>query len=259
MSQHVELIAGYAVSTLDVRACVTEVVAWIKSEKQRSSPDNCHWLACMNPHSFVESLNEAPFSQALRLANWLIPDGAGVVLASKILGGEIRERVTGSDIFRGVLEELNLAGGISVFFMGSTEETLAAIRARMAVEFPNIRIVGTYSPPYKPEFSDGDNRQMIEAINNAAPDVLWVGLTAPKQEKWIYQNKDKLDVKFIGAIGAVFDFYAGNIKRAPVIVQKMGLEWLYRWVQEPKRLWKRNVISTPKFIMAVVKQRLRGN
>ncbi len=259
MSQPVEDIIGYDVTALDVQACVSGVVTWIKNGQHGSTVGHSRWLACLNPHSHVVSLSDAPFSQALHTADWLIPDGAGVALASKILGGEIRERVTGSDIFRGVLEELNLAGGFSVFFLGSTEETLAAIRARMAEDFPNVRLAGTYSPPFKPVFSDDDNDRMVTAINAAAPDVLWVGLTAPKQEKWIYQNKDKLNVKFIGAIGAVFDFYAGNVKRPPVFVQKMGFEWLYRWAQEPKRLLRRNLISTPKFIMVVLKQKLHGN
>ena len=106
-------------------------------------------------------------------------------------------------------------------------------------DFPNIKVT-THSPPFKPEFSEEDNRQMIEAINQASPDVLWVGMTAPKQEKWIYQNKDKLNVKFIGAIGAVFDFYAGTVKRSSPWFQKHGLEWLPRLLQEPRLLWYRN-------------------
>jgi len=211
----------------------------------------------MNPHSCVVSLSDLQFSEALRLANWLIPDGTGVVLASKILGGQIQERVTGSDIFNGVLTELNKSDGFSVFFLGSTDGTLNFIRNRMELEFPNVKIAGTYSPPYKPEFDYADDQHMIQVVNDVCPDVLWVGMTAPKQEKWIYQNKDKLNVKFIGAIGAVFDFYAGNVKRAPAVVQKMGLEWLHRFLQEPRRLWKRNIISTPKFLTMVLRERFK--
>ena len=99
---------------------------------------------------------------------------------------------------------------------------------------------------------------MIEAVNTAKPDVLWVGMTAPKQEKWIYQNRDKLDVKFIGAIGAVFDFYAGTVKRPHPIFQKMGLEWLPRLCSEPRRLWRRNFVSNPLFMLRVIKARLKG-
>jgi len=140
----------------------------------------------------------------------LIPDGAGVVLASKILGGQIRERVTGSDIFKGVLEALDRKGGHSVFFLGATEETLAVIRARMAVDYPNVRVAGTYSPPFKPQYSRDELDAMVAAINEAAPDVLWVGMTAPKQEKWIHAECGRLNVKFVAAVGAVFDFISGK-------------------------------------------------
>jgi N-acetylglucosaminyldiphosphoundecaprenol N-acetyl-beta-D-mannosaminyltransferase len=106
-------------------------------------------------------------------------------------------------------------------------------------------------------FPPGETRAMIEAVNRAGPDVLWVGMTAPKQEKWIYQNKDKLNVKFIGAVGAVFDFYAGNVKRSHSWFLKHGLEWLPRLLQEPRRLWRRSFISAPVFFWHVFKQRLK--
>jgi len=99
---------------------------------------------------------------------------------------------------------------------------------------------------------------MIEAVNRAGPDVLWVGMTAPKQEKWIHQNKDKLNVKFIGAVGAVFDFYAGNVKRSHPWFQEHGLEWLPRLLQEPRRLWRRTFVSAPLFLCMVLLQRMFG-
>jgi len=159
----------------------------------------------------------------------------------------------------GLSERLNALGGYSYFFLGSTEECLADIRTRLAQDYPNIRFAGSYSPPYKPEFSDEDNRLMVEAINAASPDVLWVGMTAPKQEKWIFQNKDRLNVKFIGAIGAVFDFYTSRVQRSHPIFQKLGLERLPRLCREPRRLWRRNFISTPKFLWLVMKQRVGGD
>jgi len=181
----------------------------------------------------------------------------GVVLASRILGGGIRERITGSDIFRELSRRLNDRGGASYFFLGSTEETLSAIETRLAGEFPGIRFAGAYSPPFKEVFSEEENRAMIEAVNRAGPDVLWVGMTAPKQEKWIYQNKDRLNVKFIGAIGAVFDFYAGTVKRPHPWFLDHGLEWLPRLLGEPRRLWKRMFISAPLFMARVLAERIR--
>lgn len=256
MNLQVENIAGYKVGTLGVGACVGDVVTWITDSHMVETSERCRWLACMNPHSYAVSLKDSAFSQALHEADWLIPDGAGVVLASKILGGQIRERVTGSDIFKGVLEALNRKSNHSVFFLGVTEETLAAIRARMAVDYPNVRVAGTYSPPFKPHYSQDELDAILAAINDAAPDVLWVGMTAPKQEKWIHEQCGSLNVKFAAAIGAVFDFYTGRVKRSHPVFQRLGLEWLPRLVQEPRRLWRRMFVSAPVFLFAVLRARV---
>ena len=246
-----ELILGYAVSTLTIARSVRRIERWLADEAEPRT------LYCANPHSLVLAEDDPDFQQALHGADLLTPDGSGIVLASKILGGRIRERVTGSDIYRGLSEALNAAGGRSYYFLGSTETTLVMIRQKMAQDYPAIRFAGSYSPPFKPEFSEDENKGMIEAINAAAPDVLWVGMTAPKQEKWIYRNRDRLDVGFIGAIGAVFDFYAGNIKRSPLLFQKCGLEWLPRLLQEPRRLFRRNFVSSPLFLWRLMGQLLK--
>lgn len=255
MKQSAENIVGYAVNTKGVQACVEELAECIASSA--GDAQRCRWLACLNPHSYAESLRDPDFSRALHAADWLIPDGVGVVLASRLNRGQIQERVTGSDIFRGVHEALNKTGGYSVFFLGSTEDTLAKIRARMAIDFPNIRIAGTYSPPFKPKYSAEEMRQMVNAINTAAPDVLWVGMTAPKQEKWIEAAKGEMNVRFAAAVGAVFDFYVGNVKRSHPVFQKIGLEWLPRLLQQPKRLWKRTFVSAPIFLWHVLLQIFR--
>jgi N-acetylglucosaminyldiphosphoundecaprenol N-acetyl-beta-D-mannosaminyltransferase len=150
---------------------------------------------------------------------------------------------------------LNKEKGRRYFFLGSTEKNLIKIKEKMNEDYPNITVAGTYSPPFKPEFSEEENQLMIDAIIRARPDVLWVGMTAPKQEKWIFQNKDKLNVKFIGAIGAVFDFYSGNVKRSHPFFQKLGLEWLPRLLRQPRRLWRRNFISNPLFLLRVMQER----
>lgn len=216
------------------------------------------WFACLNPHSHVVAKDDPAFSKALHAADWLVPDGAGVVLASRFLGCKVHERITGSDVFYGLHDRLNRQGGGSIFFLGSTKEILAEIRQRMAVDYPNLRVAGTFSPPYKPEFTPAELDEMIAAINDAKPDVLWVGMTAPKQEKWIHQNRHRLQVKFIGAIGAVFDFYAGRVKRSHPIYQKLGLEWLPRLLQEPRRLWRRMFVSAPLFVAEVFKWKFIG-
>jgi N-acetylglucosaminyldiphosphoundecaprenol N-acetyl-beta-D-mannosaminyltransferase len=252
--QSIENIAGYMVTTKIGTSCVSDIVEWVKAER---SEKPCRWLACINPHSFVVALDDPLFSQALHDADWLIPDGVGIVFASKILGGRIRQRVTGSDIFEGVLTELNRLGGGSVFFLGSTEETLEIIRQRIALDYPYIKVIETYSPPFKSEFTEEDDVAMIEVINAARPDILWVGMTAPKQEKWIHKNKDRIKVKFVAAVGAVFDFYSGRVKRSHPVFQRMGLEWLPRLIQEPRRLFRRNFVSSPLFILQVIGQWLK--
>lgn len=216
------------------------------------------WFACLNPHSHVITTGDPTFSEALQAADWLVPDGAGVVLASRFLGCPVHERITGSDVFYGLHDRLNRQGGGSIFFLGSTEEILTEIRRRMAADYPNLRVAGTFSPPYKPEFSPAELDEMIAAINAARPDVLWVGMTAPKQEKWIHQNRQRLQVKFIGAIGAVFDFYTGRVKRSHPVFQKLGLEWLSRLLQEPRRLWRRMGVSAPLFVVEVVRRKMKG-
>ncbi|PMP69544.1 MAG: glycosyltransferase [Thermodesulfovibrio aggregans] len=212
------------------------------------------YFVCANPHSLEVARTDSLFREAIEKADLVVPDGIGIVLASKILGGSIRRRITGYDIFYGVSKELNKKKSYFYFVLGSTEKALQKIRERMEKDFPNIRIVGTYSPPFKSEFSEEENRLILEMINKVKPDVLWVGMTAPKQEKWIYKNKDKLDVKFLGPIGAVFDFYAGIKKRPHPVFQKMGLEWFVRFLMEPYRLWRRNIVSNPKFLLRIIHQ-----
>jgi N-acetylglucosaminyldiphosphoundecaprenol N-acetyl-beta-D-mannosaminyltransferase len=245
-----ENILGYDVNALSVDACADSLFKSLREGKST-------WLACFNPHSYAVTLQDETFARALKTADWLVPDGAGVVLASRLLGGKIQDRVTGSDVFAGLHQRMNAAGGMSVFFLGATEETLALMRQSMARDYPNIKVAGTYSPPFKEVYSPAELDAMINAVNSATTDVLWVGMTAPKQEKWIYQNKDRLNVKFIGAIGAVFDFYAGTVKRPHPWFLDRGLEWLPRLLREPRRLWRRNFISTPLFLFHVMQARLQ--
>ena len=247
-----ENILGYNVISQGPGSCIDQVVSWIETGEKKT-------FVCANPHSLVVAEIDPLFKEAIHSADLLTPDGVGIIHASKIMGGVIRTRVTGSDIFWGLSEKLNKSGGKSYFFLGSTDKTLAAIKNKMAQDYPNIRFAGSYSPPFKAEFNKKESQMMIEAVNSARPDVLWVGMTAPKQEKWIYKNKDKLDVKFIGAIGAVFDFYAGKVKRSYPIFQKMGLEWLPRLLREPRRLSNRMLISAPMFLYRVAKQRFSQN
>ena len=142
-----------------------------------------------------------------------------------------------------------------VMFMGSSEKVLGMIREKAKVVYPHLEVV-TYSPPYKPEFTEEDNAAIIKAINDANPDLLWIGMTAPKQEKWAYSHWNELDIHcHCGTIGAVFDFFAGTAKRAPKWWQEHSLEWLYRLIIEPKRMWRRYIIGNALFLWNVWKER----
>jgi len=220
-----------------------------------TSSNKCCWLACINPHSYVVALENQVFAAALANADWLIPDGIGIVLASRVLKGSIHKRVTGSDIFNELNRQLNLIGGMRVFFLGASEETLELIRLKMNREFPNIVVVGTFSPPYADTFTDEDTQKMITAINVSGADVLWVGMSSPKQDLWLHCNRHLLDVKFAASIGAVFDFYTGTVVRAHPIFQGMGIEWFPRLLQDPRRLWRRMFVSAPLFLLEVMRFR----
>ena len=248
-----ENIIGYPVASDPIDQFIAAIRYWIDTGNRP------RYFVCANPHSLVLAADDPLFKAALRSADLSTPDGIGIVLASKILSGAIRERVTGSDVFEALSRELNNHPGriYTYFFLGSTKETLSAIKQKLAVDFPYIEFAGAYSPPYKDNFNDRDNRKMVEAVNQASPDVLWVGMTAPKQEKWIFQHKDQLNVKFIGAVGAVFDFYCGNVKRSHPYFQRMGLEWLPRLIRDPRRLYDRMFVSAPKFMAEVIRQRLK--
>ena len=218
-------------------------------------PEGKVLINTINAHSYNTARKDAAFAEALLKGDALIPDGASIVLAFKFLRHKNIERIAGWDLFLHEMDKLNRKGGVC-FFLGSSEETLRKIKAKAAGVYPDIRIE-TYSPPSKAEFSEEDNRRMIEAVNRAKPDLLWVGMTAPKQEKWAYAHLKELDVNGpIGTIGAVFDFFAGNIRRAPLWWQKHGMEWLYRLIKEPKRMWKRYIIGNTLFLGYLVKEKI---
>ncbi|MFI3289986.1 MAG: WecB/TagA/CpsF family glycosyltransferase [Rikenellaceae bacterium] len=210
----------------------------------------------INAHSYNTATKDPLFAEALVEGGALIPDGVSIVMACGWLKAKSQpsERVTGWDLFQYEMHELNKRGG-RCLFMGSSKSVLKKIRARAKSEFSNIEVV-TYSPPYKSEFSDEDTRAIIEVVNEANPDLLWIGLTAPKQEKWVYTHWDKLNIDcHVGTIGAVFDFYAGTVKRAPIWWQKHSLEWLYRLIKEPRRMWHRYLVGNVLFLWNVAIER----
>lgn len=209
-------------------------------------------FACANPHSLVVARNDAEFRQALDVADAVVADGVGCMWGSAIAGVPVGPRITGFDYFLGVMAALDRRAG-KVFFFGSKTEVLKRLSDRAARDFPNLSME-SLSPPFG-VWSEVENERMIAAIRAFAPDVLWVGMTAPKQEKWVATNTTSLEVPVIGSIGAVFDYYAGVTRRAPQWICDLGLEWLYRLPREPRRLWRRTFVSAPKFLWYVLLQK----
>ena len=257
-----------------------------------SLPEGKLLINTINAHSYNTARKDGLFAEALTNGDVLIPDGVSIVKACRWIKAKSlpKERIAGWDLFSFEMENLerkqcgmlNVECGANnssldnsqsaladnpkfkiqnsefrspqrtVMFMGSSENVLDLIVKRAAEVYPHLKIV-TYSPPYKPEFSEEDNKAIIDAINAADPDLLWIGMTAPKQEKWTYSHWDELNIHcHVGTIGAVFDFFAGTVERAPVWWQRHGLEWLYRLLKEPKRMWRRYIIGNALFLFNVI-------
>ena len=209
----------------------------------------------INQYSYCIAESDTEFKKALQQSDILLPDGVAIVAAVKLLGGGIITKIAGADIHHHLLEQLNKNGG-SCFYLGASDSTLDNIKARLSKEFPNVK-VGSFSPPFKAEFTEDDNQQMIEAVNAFQPNVLFVGMTAPKQEKWSFEHKDQLNTTIICSIGAVFDFYAGTVDRPSPFWIKLKLEWFIRLIKEPKRMWKRYIYYGPVFIKFILVKKLR--
>ena len=233
----------------------------------RGVPEGKVLINTIYAYSYVVAQRDELFARSLVNCDYLMPDGASIVMACHWLKAKSqpKERIAGWDLFLFEMnnlekksEKLKMKNGkcLRVMFMGSSEKVLTLIRQRAAIDYPNLDIV-TYSPPYKPEFSEEDSRAMIQAINIANPDLLWIGMTAPKQEKWTYQHWNELNIHcHCGTIGAVFDFYAGTVKRAPLWWQEHSLEWLYRLLMEPRRMWRRYLIGNQLFLWNIMKEKM---
>ena len=230
-----------------------------------SLPEGKLLINTINAHSFNTAKKDQLFAEALTNGDVLIPDGESIVKACKWIKAKSqpKERIAGWDLFSFEMEKLERESeklrtksekSKMVMFMGSSQKVLDLIVKRAAEVYPHLKVV-TYSPPYKPEFSDKDNKAIIDAINAANPDLLWIGMTAPKQEKWTYSHWNELNIHcHVGTIGAVFDFFAGTVERAPIWWQEHGLEWLYRLMKEPKRMWRRYIIGNSLFLWNMVKE-----
>jgi N-acetylglucosaminyldiphosphoundecaprenol N-acetyl-beta-D-mannosaminyltransferase len=212
-------------------------------------------FACANTHSLVVAKEDREFLRALSNAEQTVADGVGITIMGDLFNIDVGPRIAGEQYFKALMGALNARGGARVFFFGSSQEVLDQISTQMSLSYPALELCGSISPPFRPWSSD-ENKQFVEAINAARVDVLWVGMTAPKQEKWVHQNRAVLNVPVIGSVGAVFDFFAQTVPSPPRWVRKLGLESPYHLVKNPKRTWKRIFVSVPKYVFHVIRSQL---
>ena len=208
----------------------------------------------LNAYSYNVALHNPVFEEALLASDVLLPDGVSVVWAEAFLNKRVIKKIAGADIFKHEMRRLNVVSG-SCFFLGSSKEVLVKIIQTAAIEYPNVKIA-TYSPPFRPQFTIQETQKMLDTVNSFGPEVLFLGMTAPKQEIWAHQNFKKIQAKRVISIGAVFDFYAKTVKRAPKWMIFLGLEWLYRLLKEPKRMWRRYLIGNVKFLVEIFRTKI---
>jgi N-acetylglucosaminyldiphosphoundecaprenol N-acetyl-beta-D-mannosaminyltransferase len=251
-----ETITGYPFSTATLAETIELLTSWLRTTPAGTSGQRpARFFVCANPHSLEVARKDPLLHEAILAADLVTPDGAGIVLASRLLAGRIPERVCGPDLFPQFCAYLNAERpGTRMFFLGSTEDNLGMLQQRFRADYPALQFCGAVSPPFRPEFSKAEDDALVAQVNASNAEILWLGLGAPKQEKWAYRHRDRLQVDLIGPIGGAFDWYTGRIALPPLWMQRAGMQWLHRLAQEPRRLWRRN-LDSPIFLARVLAQR----
>ncbi len=235
-------ILGCRVDRVTVAQAVDTIEGWI-AERWR---ERCRFVVATGFHGIWEAHKSAAFRGVLNSADLFCPDGIAPVWLSRLQREPLPGRVPGPDLLTEFLARADGAGYRS-FFLGDTDDTLAALRCRLESNYPGHRIAGLFSPPFKPR-EERDDLELVEMINQARPDVLWVALGLPKQEWWIHRYRERLRVPVAVAVGAAFGFVSGRVSRAPQWLGRLGFEWAWRLVMEPRKLWRRDLIEGPRFI-----------
>ena len=207
------------------------------------------YVCVSNVHTTVMAYNDESYRKVQNNAAIAVPDGKPLSLICRLRGHKEAKRVAGPDLMPEILR-LSEAEGYTHYFYGSTERTLKYLEKNIREKYPKLKIAGIYSPPFR-RLTKEEDQKVIERINAAKPDFIWVGLGAPKQERWMHEHRGKVNGIMVG-VGAAFDFHAGTSKRAPKWMQEIYLEWLYRLIQDPKRLLKRYMFSNMEFIWLIL-------
>lgn len=233
-----------------------DAVSWSESLSRIStwSLNNESRMVCIcNVHSVVTASQNAEFERVVSAADMATPDGAPVAWMLRRLGHVNQQRINGPDLMWRYCEQAQYRDE-SVFFYGSTEETLSTLKVKLLAAFPSLKIAGAISPPFR-ALTAAEDAAIVEQINASGAGVVWVSLGCPKQELWMAAHRGRINAVMVG-VGAAFDYHAGTIKRAPLWMQNAGLEWLHRLLSEPRRLWKRYLVTNTLFIMKAAKQLL---
>lgn len=225
---------------------VTDMKKTINLIEQNIEQLRGQYICVGNVHTTVMAHDDPQYHTVQAGAAFVLPDGGPLSGYSRKHGFPEAERVTGPDLMLALFARDN---GLKHYFYGSSEETLALLKEKLAEKYPHLQIAGMVSPPFR-ELSEAEDKEMVDQINASGADIIWVGLGAPKQEKWMYAHKYHVNGVMIG-VGAGFDYHAGNIKRAPGWMQKLSLEWLYRLLQDPKRLFKRYLVTNTRYLWLI--------
>jgi N-acetylglucosaminyldiphosphoundecaprenol N-acetyl-beta-D-mannosaminyltransferase len=240
-------ILGMRVDATSYTHAAEEILRWARQGESR-------YVCVATVNNAVEAHDDSRYATVMNGADLVTPDGVPLVWGLRMLGVPEATRVYGPDLTPVICEQA-AAHGVPVGFYGATEEVLDALEANLTRRFPELEIAYRHSPPFRPASAD-EQRQTVESINRSGARILFIGLGAPKQERWMAAQKGQLRAVMLG-VGAAFDFLAGNKRQAPRLVQQLGLEWLYRLVHEPRRLWRRYLYRNPRFVALFATQLLR--
>jgi N-acetylglucosaminyldiphosphoundecaprenol N-acetyl-beta-D-mannosaminyltransferase len=241
-------VLGVGVSAINLPLATNVILGWISSGTR-------HYVCVTGVHGVMECQRDADLLRIHRSAGMVTPDGMPMVWLSKLAGHRHVDRVYGPDLMHAVFAA-GVTMGLKHFLYGATEETLAKLRTNLLAAFPDARIAGTYSPPFRPVGTD-ETKDVCDHINQSDADIVWVGLSTPKQEVWMARHRDRLRNPVLIGVGAAFDIHAGTLPQAPRFMQRSGLEWAFRLAQEPRRLASRYLRNNPLFVLLVLKQYLR--
>ena len=220
-----------------------------------SAKNESKYVCVANVHMCMETYDDSEFREMVNNADLVVPDGKPLAVGLKMLGCNNCQQVRGADLTRMIFQQADMNNRV-IGLYGGTPDAIKKITEIISLEYPSIKVGCAISPPYR-ELSDDEDAYFISVINKAQVDILLVGLGCPKQEKWMAMHKDRVEAVMVG-VGAVFDFLSGTKKEAPHFLQVLGLEWLFRLLSEPGRLWKRYAVHNPRFIWYFSKQIIKG-